>query len=367
MTAARQARFWLIGLLVFGLGVWLLRDVLMPFVAGMAIAYVLDPLCDRLEALGLPRWLATTLVLLVFLVAIILVLLVIVPVLTSQIGGLLAALPALFGELNEFLLPVFDRLRDLLGLEDVEELRNALSSYAGDAVSWLGQILGGVWRGGLAILDIISLLVITPVVAFYLLRDWDRMVAAIDALLPRPHADTIRGLVGEVNRTLAGFMRGQALVCLILGIFYAVALSIAGLNFGLVVGLGAGLISFIPYVGSIVGFISSIGIALAQFDAWSQWLIIGIIFVVGQAVEGNYLTPKLVGDSVGLHPVWIVFALLAAGSLFGFTGLLLAVPVAAVIGVLVRFFLRQYRRSPYFLGSGGAEAPLPVDEGEDRA
>jgi predicted PurR-regulated permease PerM len=367
VSASRQLRFWLAGLFAFGLILWLLGDVLMPFVAGMAIAYVLDPLCDRLEALKLPRWLATTLVLLVFLVAIVLVLLVVVPVLTSQIGGLLAALPSLFGELNEFLLPVFDELRDLLGLENVEELRGALSAYAGDAVAWLGRILGGVWRGGLAVLDIISLLVITPVVAFYLLRDWDRMVAAIDGLLPRQHAGTIRELARDVDGTLAGFMRGQALVCLMLGVFYAVALSIVGLDFGLVVGLGAGLISFIPYVGSIVGFVASMGIALAQFDAWTQWAIVGAVFVAGQAVEGNFLTPKLVGDSVGLHPVWIVFALLAAGSLFGFTGLLLAVPMAAVIGVLVRFFLRQYLNSPYFLGEGGTTGPPSGNEDEDEA
>ena len=366
MTPVRQLRFWLIGLLVFGVVVWLLRDVLMPFVAGMAIAYVLDPVCDRLERLGHPRWLATTLVLLVFVLAIVLVLLVIVPVLISQIGGFLASLPALFGELNEFLLPVFGQLRDLLGLQDVEELRSVLSGYAGDAVAWLGQILGGVWRSGVAVLDIISLLVITPLVAFYLLRDWDRMVAVIDDLMPRHHAATIRELAGEVNQTLSGFMRGQALVCLILGIFYAVALSLVGLNFGLVVGLGAGLISFIPYVGSIVGFVTSIGIALGQFDDWTMWLVVAVIFVLGQAVEGNFLTPKLVGDSVGLHPVWIVFALLAAGSLFGFTGLLLAVPVAAVIGVVVRFFLRQYRRSPYFLGDSDLTTLPSGDEGEEH-
>ncbi len=350
MSAVQHVRFWLIAVILFGLTVWLLRGVLMPFFAGMVIAYMLDPVADRFEAAGAPRWLATTLVLLVFLLVIIAVLVVLVPVVSTQVGGLLAALPGYAVELNEALVPVFDRLAVYAGMESLADLRGALGRYAGDAVQWLGRILAGVWRGGLAIIDILSLLVITPVVAFYLLRDWDRMVATVDSYLPRAYAGTIRELAVQVNHTLASFLRGQALVCLILGLYYAIALSIAGLNFGILVGLGAGLISFIPYVGSITGFVVSMGIALVQFDSWVMWLVVGVIFVVGQAVEGNFLTPKLVGESVGLHPVWVMFALLAGGSLFGFTGILIAVPVAAMIGVLVRFFLSRYRESAYYLG-----------------
>jgi predicted PurR-regulated permease PerM len=375
VSAAAHVRFWLIAIILFGLGVWLLRGVLMPFFAGMVIAYMLDPVADRFEAAGAPRWLATTLVLLSFLLVIVAVLVVLVPVISAQVGGLLAALPEYATELNEALVPLFERFGTWVGMETVEDLRGALGRYAGDAVTWLGRILGGLWRGGLAIIDILSLLVITPVVAFYMLRDWDRMVATVDSYLPRAYADTIRMLAGDVNRTLASFMRGQALVCLILGTVYAIGLSIVGLNFGILVGLGAGLISFVPYVGSIVGFVTSMGIALVQFDSWVMWAAVGGIFVGGQAVEGNFLTPKLVGGSVGLHPVWVLFALLAGGSLFGFTGILIAVPVAAVVGVLVRFFLRRYRESPYFLAPGpGAEAepepgPAAADapRGEDDA
>ena len=277
---------------------------------------------------------------------------VLVPVIAQQIGGLLAALPSYLNDLNAFLAPIVDRLQQRIEGQGVEELGAALSQYAGDAVNWVGTIIGHVWRGGMAILDVVSLFVITPVVAFYLLRDWDRLISAIDSHLPRPYAPTIRYLASEVDSTLSNFLRGQGLVCLILGSYYAIALSIAGLNFAILVGLGAGVLSFIPYVGSIVGFIVAMGIALAQFDAWVMWLVVAGIYFVGQAVEGNVLAPKLVGDSVGLHPVWIMFALIAGGSLFGFTGVLLGVPVAAIIGVLVRFALERYRGSGYYRGDG---------------
>jgi predicted PurR-regulated permease PerM len=362
-VTAAHVRFWLIGLAVTALLLWLLSGILMPFVAGMIIAYVLDPVADRFEAIGMPRWLATTMVLLLFVIIIATVLLVLVPVIASQVDGLIRALPGYLEQLTKTLTPVMEQLRTEMPTENFQRLKTALGEQAGQAVSWLGAVIGGIWRGGLAILDIISLLVITPVVAFYLLRDWDRMTATIDQYLPRPYAPTIHALVGEIDSTLANFLRGQGLVCLILGAFYAISLTVVGLNFGLLVGLGAGLISFIPYVGSIIGFLVSTGIALVQFDNWVMWLVVAGIFVFGQAVEGNFLTPKLVGGSVGLHPVWVIFALLAGGSLLGFTGVMLAVPVAAAIGVLVRFSLRQYRQSRYFHG----EPEMEEVEAEEQA
>lgn len=217
-------------------------------------------------------------------------------------------------------------------------------------VGWLGTVLQSIVTGGVALFDVLTLLFITPIVAFYLLRDWDVMIGTIHGWLPRQHAATILDQVNEIDRTLAGFVRGQATVCLVLGLFYGVALSVFGLNFGLVVGSIAGLLSFIPYVGSLVGFVSSVGIALVQYDTWTPVVVVVVIFLVGQAVEGNFLTPKLVGDKVGLHPVWVMFALLAGGSLFGFVGVLMAVPVAAVIGVLTRFALQQYLSSSYYSG-----------------
>lgn len=365
MPRHQQIRFWLIGLLVACVLIWLLRAALVPFVAGIIIAYLLNPVAGWIEKRGAARWLATTLVLLGFVVVLSTLFVVLVPVIAQQIGGLLAALPSYLNDLNAFLAPIVDRLQQRIEGQGVEELGAALSQYAGDAVNWVGTIIGHVWRGGMAILDVVSLLVITPVVAFYLLRDWDRLISAIDSHLPRPYAPTIRHLASEVDSTLSNFLRGQGLVCLILGSYYAIALSIAGLNFAILVGLGAGVLSFIPYVGSIVGFIVAMGIALAQFDAWVMWLVVAGIYFVGQAVEGNVLAPKLVGDSVGLHPVWIMFALIAGGSLFGFTGVLLGVPVAAIIGVLVRFALERYRGSGYYRGDGDPPDPgVGPDAGE---
>ncbi|MEQ8967070.1 MAG: AI-2E family transporter [Azospirillaceae bacterium] len=350
MTTSEHQRFWLIGLGIFAILVWLLRDMLAPFLAGMAVAYLLDPVCDRLERLRLPRWLATTVVLVAFFAAVVAAFVVLIPVLRGQLLDFVDTVPHYREELQEVLAPLYERLRETLSEEDVEQLRGAIGQYAGDAIGWVASLAGGLWRGGMAVIDVMALLVITPVVAFYLLRDWDRMIARIDSYLPRPSAATLRQLANEVDETLAGFIRGQGTVCLILGTFYALALAAVGLDFGVLVGLGAGLISFIPYVGSMTGFIVAVGIALVQFDDWTRWLMVAAIFIGGQAVEGNFLTPRLVGGSVGLHPVWVMFALLAGGSLLGFTGVLIAVPAAAVIGVLVRFAVRRYLDSIYYRG-----------------
>jgi predicted PurR-regulated permease PerM len=250
-----------------------------------------------------------------------------------------------------------------LSPENVARLRAGAEQFAGEAVNWTARVVRGVLSGGLALFDVLSVVLITPIVAFYLLRDWDKLTAAVESWLPREHRQVILGQVREVDRTLAGFVRGQASVCLALGVFYALALTAVGLNFGLVVGLAAGFLSFVPFVGSLVGFASSVGIAMFQYDDWLMVGVVAGIFIFGQAVEGNVLTPKLVGDRVGLHPVWVMFALLAGGSLFGFLGVLLAVPVAAVIGVLVRFLLGQYLASRYYRGTAGAVTAENLDRG----
>jgi predicted PurR-regulated permease PerM len=215
----------------------------------------------------------------------------------------------------------------------------------------MATFLRSLWSGGQALVSIFSLIVVTPVVAFYLLFDWDRMVATIDSWVPLPHRETVRSLGREINVAIAGFVRGQTAVCLILGSMYAVGLSLVGLSFGLLIGLISGIISFVPYVGSLTGFILALGIAIAQFwPAWGPILVVAAIFFAGQFIEGYVLSPKLVGESVGLHPVWLMFALFAFGYLFGFVGLLLAVPLAAAVGVLARFALRQYLASPLYTG-----------------
>ena len=356
MTVERQLRFWLIGFAVFLVALYLLRGVLLPFVAGMAVAYLLDPVCDRLEAWGLSRTLATTVLTVLFLVVAVAAVVLLIPVLAGQVASLLERVPDLIEALRGLSTRLLAIVEARVDPAMIERIEGAVAGSADRLVAWGTKFLGQVISGGVALANLISLLVITPVVAFYLLRDWDRIVARIDAWLPREHAETIRERVREVDRTLAGFLRGQGTVCLILGLFYAIALSIAGLDFGLVVGLVAGLLSFIPYVGAIIGLVLSVGLALLQFDDWLRVAIVAGIFFVGQAVEGNFLTPKLVGESVGLHPVWIIFGLLAGGALFGFVGVLLAIPAAAVIGVGVRFALDRYLQSPYYRGGGGPEA-----------
>jgi predicted PurR-regulated permease PerM len=352
MSPANHIRFWLIVAVVFFAGVWLLRDILLPFIVGMAIAYFMDPVCDRLEKLGVSRTLATTIVTVVFVFALLAVLGVILPIVAGEVIDLAKRLPEYWQGLREHLVTWAALIEDRVGADTAERLRQSLGGSSEKLVGWLTGIVSGVLSGGAALLNLASLVFITPVVAFFLLRDWDRIVDLVDSWLPRDYADTVRDLAHQVDSTLAGFVRGQALVCIILGTFYAVGLAIVGLDFGTLIGLGAGLVSFIPYVGAIVGFVAAVGLALVQFDTWGPIVATGAVFVVGQTIEGNVLTPKLVGERVGLHPVWVIFGLLAGGALFGFVGVLLSVPVAAVIGVGVRFTIRQYKASSYYRGTG---------------
>lgn len=360
IRADRQWKFWLWGLAAFIAILWLLHTMLTPFVAGMALAYLLDPLADRLERRGVPRWAATTLVLLGFLLSAFLALLLLAPLLQAQIEQLVAIAPVWIAWAKKELLPAIQNWLRRLPAAEAKQLRDAAGSYAGTAVGWTAEILRDVLSRGVALFDILSAIVVTPIVAFYLLRDWDRLVATVDSWLPRPYADTIRAQARAVDTTLSGFVRGQAAVCLCLGVFYGLALTLLGLDFGLVIGMITGLLSFIPFVGSMTGFIASVSLALFQFDEiWRVGAVVGI-FLFGQAVEGNVLTPKLVGDKVGLHPVWVMFALLAGGALFGFVGVLLAVPVAAIIGVLTRFGLQQYMQSSLYRGFAQA-TPTRLD------
>ena len=359
MTTREQLRYWGIGLLAAGVAIWLLSSVMLPFVAGMAVAYFLDPIVDRLETWRISRTAGTTLILLLFFLAVILLLLLIVPVLQSQVVGFIERLPAYIALARDTVLPALAEALDRIGIDLQADLRDALAGVAGDVVGVVGRIVQQAWSGGLAFFNIISLLVITPIVSFYLLRDFDRIVDRIDAWLPRQHADEIRKIGTQIDDVMAGFVRGQGTVCLILGTFYGAALSLAGLEFGLIIGIIAGLLSFIPFVGAVLGLLLSIVPAITQF--WPDYLQIGLIvaiFAAGQFLEGNFLTPRLLGGRIGLHPVWVMFALLAGGALFGFVGVLLAVPIAAAVGVLVRYFLEQYLSSRLYLGPG----PPPQDD-----
>lgn len=353
MTLKRQINFWLVSFALFALFVYLFSPILLPFVAGMALAYLLDPVADRLEAFGLPRLGATIVILVLFVLAFVLILLLLLPILGNQLAAFLDAFPDLVSSLQELITSGFgSRLFETLGIGG-NELKANVGSLLGEGASWIGGLLKSVWNGGQALLSVISLFVVTPVVAFYLLLDWDRMVAKIDGWLPRQHRDTVRQLAHEMDLAVAGFVRGQVSVCFLLGAFYAIGLAAVGLNFGLLIGIGAGLVSFIPYVGATLGLVVSLGVALVQF--WPDWPMVAAvlaIFAVGQFLEGNVLQPKLVGNNVGLHPVWLMFALFAFGYLFGFVGMLIAVPAAAMIGVLIRFALSQYMASVLYTGEG---------------
>ena len=352
MTREMRAVAWLAGIGVFAALLSVLSGVLMPFVAGMAVAYFLDPVADRLEKGGCSRVVATGLITFVFFLLAVGIVVLLFPLLQVQVMAFVSRVPHYAGVLHEQAAPILEHLQASLPADALERLHGAAGSYAGEAIQWIGSLLKNLWSGGVVLLNVLSLVVITPLVTFYLLRDWDQIVARIDALLPRRAAPTIRAQVREIDRTLAGFVRGQSTVCLLLGVFYAVGLTLVGLDFGLLVGLGTGLISFVPYFGMLVGLSTGLGIAFVQFVDMVPVALVAAVFVTGQVMEGYALTPRLVGNRVGLHPVWILFALLAGGALFGFTGVMLAIPVAAVIGVLVRFALNRYVKGPLYGEAG---------------
>lgn len=348
MNLRTQVLFWLGALLFLLLFLWVFSEILLPFILGMALAYLLDPIADRLQAAGMNRFWATITIVVLTVLVIAVAALVAVPLLIEQLSGFLERLPSYASQLqslvNRFLQTRLGQyFRTQGGGPNVDQI-------VAQGATWFATLFASIWAGGQAVINVVSLIVVTPVVAFYLLYDWDRMIAQLDALLPREHAETIRQLGRDANTAIGGFVRGQGAVCLFLGLFYAISLSLAGLNFGFLIGSVAGLISFIPFVGSIVGFVISVGVALVQF--WPDWpwiLVVVGIFAVGQFIEGNILQPRLVGSSIGVHPVWLMFALFAFGSLFGFVGVLLAVPVTAAIGVLVRFAIERYRLSALYL------------------
>ncbi len=353
LPVKHQLSYWGIATAVFLVVLWLLGNVMLPFIVGGAIAYFLDPIADRLQRLGLSRVLATTIVALGVVLVFVVALLLILPTVVEQGVSLFNAAPEILNRLQGFL---SERIPGALDSES--QLRKSLSGL-GEMIQSRGvELIETLLSSAMGVVNAVVFIVVAPVVAFYLLLDWDNLIARIDGLLPRDHAPTIRRIAQEVDAALAGFVRGQLTVCGILAIFYSVALMLAGLQYGLVVGVTAGLISFIPYVGAIIGGALAIGLALFQF--WGEPVMIGLvagIFVAGQALEGNLLVPKLVGNSVGLHPVWLLFALSAFGTLFGFVGMLVAVPLAAALGVLARFGVAQYADSRLYRGleSPGAD------------
>jgi predicted PurR-regulated permease PerM len=341
----------LVGLVVVAwLALELFASVLLPFVAAAGIAYFLDPIATQMSRTGVSRGAASLLLIFALLAAGLLSALLLYPLVISQIVLLIGRLPDYVTEFRAFAAEVIERLQQRLGHDYVDErLRDLVSGQASAMLSFLASALSRVIGGGFALFNVLSLLVVTPVVAFYLLRDWPSVVARIESWLPRRYAGVLRAQGKEVDRILSAWLRGQALCCIILALYYAVALSSVGLDLGLIVGLSAGMLSFIPYVGSITGLLIAIGLAFAQFPTWNGVLMVAGVFMVGQVLEGYVIYPRFLGDRVELHAVWVIFALFAGGAAFGFVGVLLAVPVAAVIGVLSRFWLRRYLESNLYL------------------
>jgi len=353
MTFQRQVVFWIAALAVLVAVLWLLSDVLLPFVAGMALAYLLDPAARRAERFGIGRGVSALIILTIVIVALVVTAMAVAPIVAQQFDAIMNNLPGYLAKLRSLISdPSRPWLAKIFG-DQLPDAGKSVNTIVSQGSGFIGGFLASIWSGGRAVFSLLSLLIITPVVAFYLLLDWDRVVVTVDRWIPLPHRETVHGLARDVDNAIAGFVRGQAVVCLCLAAFYSIGLTLTGLSSGFLIGLMTGLLSFIPFVGAASGFLVAAIVAVAQF--WPEWTSIAAVagvFVVGQGLEGYVLSPKLVGAKVGLHPVWMMFSLLAFGYLLGFIGLLIAVPLAATIGVLARFALRKYTESPIYTGQG---------------
>ncbi len=364
MRTERQVLFWMGIALLLVLMIGLLKEILLPFVAGMVIAYFLNPLAGTLQRMGLSRMWASLLILLAAMIAFAAILLFVVPLLATQAQQLALALPAELERLKSIV--------DTWAQEQLGPRYPAFQSALTQAIDGLSQNWAGIagwvasslWDQSRAVVNFISLILVTPLVVFYMLLDWDPMLAKINGWLPRTHAPAIRQLASDVNDAVSAFIRGQGTVCMILGAFYAAGLTAAGLKYGLLIGIVTGILTFIPFVGWALGTITATTLAVIQFwpDVVPVAMVAGV-FIAGQAFDAGFLSPNIVGSKIGLHPVWLIFALFVFSYLFGFVGVLVAVPVAAAIGVLVRFALKIYLASPYYNGedartvSTGKETP----------
>ena len=340
---------WLIIFILFCIAVYVLRSVLLPFIAGIILGYLFDPLATKFEKLGISRTFATILVFIVVILFAVPTFIMVFSIIDKQLTIFVEAAPTYIATFIKRVEPVMIDLHNSFPSLEVNSLPEMIKNNLTNGMQIGGKLLKSIINNGFALMNLLSLLLITPVVAFYMLRDWSTFVKKIDNLLPRKSKPAIKEQFKQIDRALSGFIRGQLSVCLILGSYYALGLHFIGLELGLLIGFLAGIISFIPYIGSISGFLISIILASAQFGTVTKIIEVVAIFLIGQFSEGNFLTPKLVGDKVGLHPVWVMFALLAGGVLLGFLGLMIAVPVAAIIGVIIRYAISNYKKSNLYL------------------
>lgn len=361
MTLRTQVLVWAGFTLVVILTLWLFRPILLPFVVGIALAYLLNPLVNIIQRVPIGRGWSTAVAMLLVIALIAGAFSLVTPLIISQVTGLVVLLPGIVGDLQELIRRLAPQLIEWLGPERTAQLEAGLTQFIGTGVDFIVNLTGQVAQSGLTVLNTLAFIFLTPVVTFYLLLDWEGMVKGIDELLPREHRREIRQVLDQIDRSMAGVVRGYGSVILVLCIYYATALSLTGLNFGLVIGLITGLFSFIPFVGFLTGFTLSMGLALVQFAPnWWFVLIVFLVYMVGQFLEGNVLYPKLVGQSININPVWLMFALFAFAFLFGFVGLLLAVPLAAITATLTRYAIKRYKESALYHG----ERPHKPSPGE---
>ena len=351
--AWRTALLWLVPALVLLLAFVLLRGILLPFLVGMAAAYILDPVADRLQRLGLGRGTATLTLTILFFAGLVPLVVLILPVVVDQVADLAARLPGYLEELRGAIVGLAQRLNRQELIQELS-VQGLVARFSERVLAFAGSAVTGVLQSSLAVLNLISLIFVTPIVTFYLLRDWDRMVLAVTSVVPPHGRPVVRRLMGEIDTVLAGFLRGQGLLCLFLATFYAIGLALVGLEHGAIIGLLTGLFSFIPYVGMLMGVAVGLTVAIFQFKAVGPVALVAAVFFLGQFIEGNFLTPRIVGRRIRLHPVWVIFAVLAGTALFGFVGTFLGTPIAAVIAVLVRFGVERWHASRYFAGPGPA-------------
>ncbi|WP_404548351.1 AI-2E family transporter [Dyella jejuensis] len=366
MSQETSRRWQMLAITVFiGLLVWLLAPVLMPFAIAAMLAYLGDPLANRLERLGLGRTLAVSIVFVVLVLLIAAALLLLVPLIARQIENLVQNFPRYVEWARDTALPWLQTKLHLdPGTFDTDRLVAQFKEHLGS----IGSVIGSISRSGFGVMMWLTNLVLIPVVWFYLLRDWDSLVAWIDRILPRSVEPTVAHLARESDAVLGAFVRGQLLVMLALAIYYGVALTLIGISVGPLIGMVAGLLSFVPYLGFITGFAAAIIASLVLHGDWPHLLMVVGVFVVGQLLEGYVLVPRLVGEKIGLHPVAVIFAVLAGGYLFGFLGVLLALPAASVIVVLLRYLAQRYRLSELYTEEGEPDtviAEVDVKVGQD--
>ncbi|MCH6483232.1 AI-2E family transporter [Pseudoxanthomonas sp. LH2527] len=351
-TLARRWQ-WLLIALIVGWLIWLLAPVLTPFVCAALLGWLGDPWVDRLERSGRSRTTAVVLVFTLMLLLLVLALVILVPMIERQVVTVIESMPAYRDWFVDKALPWVEQRTglELVAWLDPDRLTEWIRGHWQQAGGVAATLFGYFSRSGFAVMAWVANLVLLPILTFYFLRDWDTLVERIAALVPRDHIATVTRLALESNEVLGAFLRGQFLVMLALGAIYAIGLSVVGLKVGLLVGIIAGLISFVPYLGTATGIVLGVIAALVQSGGdWSLVALVMGVFVAGQMLEGYVLTPRIVGDRIGLHPVAVIFAIMAGGQLFGFLGMLLALPVAAIANVLLRFAHERYTQSRLYAG-----------------